>query len=263
MNCTDDIALMFDKPRCHETLSSNGVSVPRALGCPRSFDDLMERMTARSCRRVFIKLAHGSSASGIVAYRTDGQRHQATTTVEMVRKGNDLLLYNSRRIRVYQDLDEIAELVDALCRHRVHVEEWLPKAGFAGRTFDLRVVVIAGRARHTVVRLSHSPMTNLHLLNGRGDADALRACMRPGVWEAAMHTCEAAMACFKGSLYGGVDLLFTPDFKRHAVLEVNAFGDLLPEVLHDGLDTYDAEVQAFMPLLMPAGKDRECSMLAS
>ena len=181
----------------------------------------------------------------------------------MVRKGNELLLYNSRRIRVYQDIEEIAELVDALCRHRVHVEEWLPKAGFEGRTFDLRVVVIAGRARHTVVRLSRSPMTNLHLLNARGDADALRARIGHGVWEAAMNTCEGAMASFKDSLYGGVDLLFTPDLKRHAVLEVNAFGDLLPDILHEGLDTYTAEIKAFAPPLMLAAKDRVCSMLAS
>jgi hypothetical protein len=45
----------------------------------------------------------------------------------------------------------------------------MPKAGIDGRTFDLRVLVIAGRARHAVARLSRGPMTNLHLLNERGD----------------------------------------------------------------------------------------------
>ena len=44
----------------------------------------------------------------------------------------------------------------------------MPKAGLAGHVFDLRVVVIAGRARHAVVRMSRGPMTNLHLLNRRG-----------------------------------------------------------------------------------------------
>ena len=74
-------------------------------------------------------------------------------------------------------------------------------------------------------------MTNLHLLNTRGEADAVRARMGPEAWEGAMGTCEPVMRCFPGSLYAGIDLLITPDFRRHAVLEVNAFGDLLPGVL--------------------------------
>jgi hypothetical protein len=43
----------------------------------------------------------------------------------------------------------------------------------------------------------------------------------------------------------GVDLLVSPDWRAHAVLEANAFGDLLPGVLCDGgLSTYEAEVRA-------------------
>ncbi|HSH77897.1 MAG TPA: hypothetical protein VLA19_05115, partial [Herpetosiphonaceae bacterium] len=114
----------------------------------------------------------------------------------------------------------------------------------AGRTFDLRVVVIAGQARHVVVRLSRGPMTNLHLLNARGDTDAVVARMGTEAWAAARETCERAMACFPDSLYGGIDLLVEPGYRRHAVLEVNAFGDLLPDVVWQGQDTYMAEVDA-------------------
>jgi hypothetical protein len=35
-----------------------------------------------------------------------------------------------------------------------------------------------------------------------------------------------------------------PDLRRPVVLEMNAFGDLLPNVLHNGLDTYSAELAA-------------------
>jgi hypothetical protein len=60
-----------------------------------------------------------------------------------------------------------------------------------------------------------------------------------------MATCERVMReCFPGSLHGGVDLLISSDFRRHAVLEVNAFGDLLPGVTCDGVDTYAAEIAA-------------------
>jgi hypothetical protein len=244
MNSPREIAVMFDKRRCHMLLEQGGVPVPRGLGAVGSFDELVARMRAANCARVFVKLAHGSSASGVVAYQTDGLRHQATTTVETVRQGGELRLYNSRRIRVYRELGEVAELIDALCRHRVHAERWMPKAGFDGRTFDLRAVVIAGQVRHTVTRLSRGPLTNLHLLNDRSDADAVIARMGPDAWAAAKESCERAMGCFPQSLYAGIDLLIAPDFKRHAVLEVNAFGDLLPGALADGADTYTAELLA-------------------
>jgi hypothetical protein len=246
MNSPTDIALMFDKSACHQALGSRGAPVAPSLGAVGSFDELGERMKERNWRRVFVKLAYGSSASGVVAYQTDGRRHQATTTVETARQNGEFRLYNSRRIRVYRDWREIAELIDALCRHRVHVEQWLPKAGFDNRTFDLRVVVIAGRACHTVARLSRSPMTNLHLLNERGDEDAVRERVGRSAWDAAMLDCERAMECFPESLYAGVDLLFTPDFRRRAVIEVNAFGDLLPGVFWQGQETYAAELRAMV-----------------
>jgi len=246
MNSPAEIALMFDKIACHQSLGSRGGPGAPRFGGVGSFGELGGRRKERNWRRVFVKLAYGSSASGVVAYQTDGRRHQATTTVETARRDGELRLYNSRRIRVYRDWREIAELIDALCRHRVHVEQWLPKAGFDNRTFDLRVVVIAGRACHTVARLSRSPMTNLHLLNERGDEDAVRERVGRAAWDAAMLDCERAMECFPESLYAGVDLLFTPDFRRRAVIEVNAFGDLLPGVFWQGQETYAAELRAMV-----------------
>ena len=248
LNAPAEIAVMFDKRRCHALLQARGVPVPRSLGPVNSFNELMEQMRQTDCRRVFVKLAHGSSASGVVAYQTDGRRHRALTTVEMVKTGGELRLYNSRRLRTYDNLDAVAELVDALCRQRVHVEQWIPKAGFADHTCDLRVVVIAGRARHAVLRLSRNPLTNLHLLNTRGDLAAFKAHVGATQWAKALNICEQTLACFPQSFYAGVDLLFAPGFERQVVAEVNAFGDLLPGVLCDGVDTYAAEVLALPTL---------------
>jgi hypothetical protein len=245
MNSPAEVALMFDKPACHRRLREGCVPVPKGLGTPDSFDELRDAMRAQGCARVFVKLAHGSSASGVVAYQTDGSRHRATTTVEVVRRGGQTLLYNSRRVRTHGDATEIAALIDELCRHRVQVERWFPKAGIGGRTFDLRVLVVAGRARQTVVRLSRHPLTNLHLLNGRGSVEAVASRMGGSAWAFALRACECALeTAFPRSLYAGVDLAVAPDFRRHAVLEVNAFGDLLPGVLDEGLDTYAAELSA-------------------
>ncbi len=239
-----DVAVMFDKPRCHRRLLERGLSVPPVLGPVRCYDELLACMQAANCYRVFVKPAHGSSASGVVAYQTNGRQHRATTTVEMVRRGSEIRLFNSKRVRTYDDVGDIAAIVDALCRQRVHVERWLPKAGLDNRAFDLRVVVIAGRARHVVARLSRGPITNLHLDNAREGPERVQARMGTAAWAAARQTCERALACFERSLYAGIDLLVGPGFRRHAILEVNAFGDLLLDTFHDGLDTYATEALA-------------------
>ncbi len=247
MNSFADVALMFDKPRCQKALSGAGIPIAKLLGEVRSFAELRERMRQTDYTRVFVKLAHGSSASGVVAYETNGQKDQATTTIEAVSHGNDVHLYNSRRIRTYRETREIETLIDALCRHRVYVEEWLPKAGIADRVFDLRIVVIGSRAMHTVVRLNRHPITNLHLLGGRGSLDDVVRRMGDVAWHAARQTCERLMReCFPQSLYAGIDLQIAPDYRRHNVLEVNAFGDLLPEIFWDGSDTYEMELSVML-----------------
>jgi glutathione synthase/RimK-type ligase-like ATP-grasp enzyme len=246
MNQPADVEVLFDKVRCQERFARAGIPVPRSLGPVRSFAELRERMREAGCRSAFVKLAHGSSASGVVAYRTSGARQEALTTVEMVRQGGEWRLYNSRLIRCYRKPAEVAALVDALTREGVQVEEWLPKAGLDDHVFDLRVMVIGGEARHVVVRMSQSPMTNLHLQNRRGNLSAVVARMGPEAWHLARRTCERAAAVFPDSLHLGVDLLVAPDYRRHAVLEANAFGDLLPDVLSEGMDTYEAEIRAVL-----------------
>jgi glutathione synthase/RimK-type ligase-like ATP-grasp enzyme len=244
MNHPDEIALMFDKRACHALLQSRGITVPPALPPIHSFDELEAVMRDTRLRRVFVKLAHGSSASGVVAYQTDGTRSQATAAVEMVRENGETKLYNTRQIQTYRSYSDIARLIDALCAQRVHVEEWIPKAYMQGKAFDLRVVVIGGQAAHTVARLSHSPMTNLHLLNERRDRETVRAFLGDEEFEAAMAMCENAMnACFPRSLYAGIDLLIASGSHQPYILEMNAFGDLLKDSHFEDMDTYALEIQ--------------------
>lgn len=244
MNAPDDITVMFDKPACHHLITTHNLPVPPQIGPVGSYDELLACMQAAGCRRVFVKPAHGSSASGVVAYRFQGSRHMATTTVEMVEHAGELRLYNSLRRRTYTTRREIQTLIDALCHHRVHVERWIPKAGIENKSFDLRVLVIAGRVHHVVARLSEGPLTNLHLGNARAPFEVVRPYLPPGAWESARATCERVMALFPNSLYAGIDLLIAPGYRKHAVLEINAFGDLLVNVLWRGMDSYTAEILA-------------------
>jgi hypothetical protein len=248
MNDVGSAALMFDKPACHALLSNHNIPVPRSLTSPlspmTSYEDLRARMSAAKCSRVFVKLAYGSSGSGVVALRTRDSESRATTTVELVREGSTLRLFNSRRIRTTSDPTEIRVLIDGLCRHRVHVEEWLPKAGIDGKTFDLRILTINGTPRHMVVRASRHPITNLHLLNARGEVSHVRSRLGERSWQRLMETCQRVSALFPRCLTVALDVLIRSDWNAHAILELNAFGDLLPNVLEAGEDVYTTQIKA-------------------
>ncbi|MBX9582140.1 MAG: STM4014 family protein [Gemmataceae bacterium] len=235
---------LFDKRRCQARIGAAGVPIPAGVGSPRSFDELMDVLQAAGRWRVFVKLACGSSGSGVAAFAVGRGRMQATTTVELVRRDGRCLLFNSRRVRRYETAAEVAALFDALCREGVRVEEWVPKAGLGGRAFDVRVLVVAGRVRQVVGRLSATPLTNLHLLNERADAATVRAAVPADRWAEALADCERAAAAFPGCHHLGVDLAFTPGFRRRVVFEANAFGDLLPGVSCDGLDSYETQLAA-------------------
>ncbi|MFC4052284.1 STM4014 family protein [Actinomadura syzygii] len=242
----DEIGVMFDKRATHARLRAAGVPVPLALPQVDGYAALRARMSEAGLRRVFVKPAHGSSASGVVAVQTAPGRVRAVTSALMA--GDRLV--NSLRVRTYQTEDEVAALIDALAPDGLHVERWLPKATVGGRVFDLRVVVIDAEPTHAVVRTSRHPMTNLHLGGTRGDVSAVQSALGEAGWRRAMDVCARAAACFPGSLMVGVDLLIGQGMRHMEVGEVNAFGDLLPGLTGfpggpaEGLDTYAAQVRA-------------------
>jgi glutathione synthase/RimK-type ligase-like ATP-grasp enzyme len=242
----EEIVVMFDKRLSHARLLSAGVPVPAALPDIDGYAALRSRMDEAGERRVFVKPAHGSSASGVVALQTAPGRIRAVTSAFMT--GDRL--FNSLRVRSYETEDEVAALIGLLAPDGLHVERWLPKAALGGRVFDLRVVVIDGEPTHAVVRTSRTPMTNLHLGGARGDLGAVRRALGEDGWRRALDVCARAAACFPGSPMVGVDLLVGFGLRRFAVCEVNAFGDLLPGLTGlpgssaEGLDTYGAQLRA-------------------
>ncbi|MFD1661700.1 STM4014 family protein [Streptomyces caeni] len=254
----DDLAVLFDKRRCHAVLAAAGVPVPESPtsgpegAAVRGWDDVRALMRGHRMPRLFVKPAHGSSASGVLAVESSGGgRVRATTSVELA---PDSRLFNSLVVRRYEREEHIAAIVDALAPDGLHLERWLPKASQRGRAADLRIVVVDGRATHAVVRTSASPLTNLHLGGSRGDLDAAREAVESagGRWAEVLAVCERAAACFPRTLCVGVDLLPAVGWRRVAVGEVNAFGDLLPRLTGlpgsgaEGLDTYAAQVAAVL-----------------
>ncbi|MGV9345961.1 STM4014 family protein [Streptomyces spiralis] len=265
----DELAVLFDKRRCHAVLDAADVPVPYsptsgpAGASVGGWDDVRLLMRERRMPRLFVKLAHGSSASGVLAVEAaGGGRIRATTSVELAPDGR---LFNSLKVRRYEREQDIAAIVDTLAPDGLHLERWLPKASQHGRAADLRVLVVAGRATHAVVRTSAAPLTNLHLGGSRGDLEAARRAVETagGSWAGALAVCERAAACFPRTLCVGVDLLPATGWRRFAVGEVNAFGDLLPRLTGlpgsgaEGLDTYAAQVAAVLrahPALRPPAR---------
>lgn len=246
MNPPRAIALAFDKSATQSLLAEAGVPVAQNLGICRDFEELHERMREQRMHRVFLKPCHSSSASGVIALANNGgERWQATTSAIWSAPGN---LHNSLRLQTLRDLPGIRRLVDAVCQERALAERWIPKASIGGRAYDLRVLVIGGQAAHVVVRTSRSPLTNLHLGNARGDPDAVRAQLGNAGWDAALRTTENAAACFPEYLYLAVDLMVDCSLRRFVVAEVNAFGDLLPNVLWNGWSPCEAELRAWLAL---------------
>jgi glutathione synthase/RimK-type ligase-like ATP-grasp enzyme len=243
MNHPADIVAAFDKPMSQALIASAGVRTPPTLGTIHGYDHLREAMNSAGLRSVFVKLSHGSAASGVVAFSTR-RRALATTSLELEGSGSSARFYNSLNLHRYTSQASIREVIDFVCAEGAQVEAWIPKARQGGCAVDLRVVVIGGVARHVVLRKGRGPMTNLHLGGGRGDLDAFKAKVCPEAWAEMMAQCESAAAVFPDSLYFGVDLLVSQDHTSGWILEINAFGDLVPGIVSRGEDTFTAELRA-------------------
>lgn len=220
------IAVMFDKWTCHQRFLAAGLPRPRSQRATPA-------LLAAPQGRYFLKPLHGSSASGVCALRWNRQRRQLIAPIEIA-NGR---LYNTLKVRSYEQAEPIDFILSQLLPQGMIAEEWIPKLSLPGGFTDLRVLVIGGRARHRVVRQSHSPMTNLHLGNRRGDLEHVAEFL-----PAALELAERAAACFPDCLYAGVDILL--DLKgRPLIGEINAFGDLLPNLEHQGESAYCAIIR--------------------
>lgn len=232
------VATAFDKQATHALLTDAGVPVPPAAATDGS-------------ESAFIKIRHGSSASGVVALTVRGARRRAVTSAELVRTATGIELYNSLKVRTYLRDSDIDDVLAALAPDGLHAERWVRKLSIAGRDCDLRVVTVDGRATHAVVRTSTSPMTNLHLGGQRGDLATFQALIGDKRWLTILDLVESAAACFPSVHCLGIDVLPGADGLDY-IGEVNAYGDLLPNLMGlpgtpgEGVGTYGAQVRSLI-----------------
>lgn len=244
-----DIVTMFDKPLCKQLLPAHTLPA-----CPvfTGYDAFFAFVKQQARARFFIKLNSSSSASGIVAYeynRRTGQEH-AWSTVEFQQIDGVDCFFNSLKIKQYTAGNTLRKILDFLLQQGALLEPWIAKAKHAGQSYDLRVMGIGTRRCHAIARLSHSPMTNLHLGNQRCQVDQLD--LSSDCWAQIDTLVQHTMQQFPRSLYAGLDVLIPRDGAAPVLLEVNAFGDLLPNLLYQGKDTYLTEIEALLSQSVPA-----------
>lgn len=245
-NLPVDVKVMFDKWSSHERFAAAGISRPKSALAPDNlaqFRQFRSSFCTQHSGRIFLKPRYASSASGVCAYRWSHEREQLIAPIEIQRVGGTIQLYNTLRVRKYTSHHDVDAILEKLLPQGMICEKWVQKAHLQDGQFDLRILVIGGEARHVVVRQSHSPMTNLHLGNQRGEINEVRELVGERVIDACSRLAENAAACFPNSLYAGVDVL-VPIRGEPLICEINAFGDLLPNLRHRGETTYEAILRA-------------------
>ena len=221
--CPLAIAEMFDKTATVRKLHAAGVPVPAWLEDPRDvFAELTTSAAGRAWRTAYLKLNTGSSATGIIALRAMETGFHGTTTLAEI----DGQFFNSRRL-LHLTGQPLTRAAEFLFSEGAFAQDGIALAQVDGENFDVRVVCVYGRPAATIFRLSPGPMTNLHLGGRRGDFGPCRAAIPTRDWLDALDHCAEAAGCFDSAV-AGIDLVFERGFRRHYVLEVNAFGDFFP-----------------------------------
>ncbi|HET9170023.1 MAG TPA: STM4014 family protein [Actinospica sp.] len=245
---SEETAIAFDKARCHALLAEHGIPVPEAVPGVEDYASLLQALAERGWPNVHLKIRHGSSASGVVAIgRQSSGKLWATTSTELHRVPSGYELYNSLQVRHYRTERDVSVLIDLLAADGLHVEHTIYLTHIYRERSDLRLVTVGGRVTHAVGRSSHLPMTNLHLGGKRREIALFQAKYGEERWQRVIDLAERTAACFPNSHCLGIDIL--PAHEQDYVGEVNAYGDLLPNLiglpgtLGDGVDTYTAQLR--------------------
>lgn len=240
-----DVVLMTDKLCCAQRLESEGLPSPRTEEAPQDVQTLRRMVDAWPRRAVFVKSRWGSSAAGVFAYRRENGRERLVTTTRL----ESGVPFQHKRPWVYDRADEIDALLAPVLADGAIVQSWIPKAGTAEGAFDLRVLVLGGRVAHRVARVGRSTITNLHLGARRLEVEEALGGF-PRAWGRVEEVCLRVASCFDPGAMVALDVGLDPR-GRVFVIEINAWGDYLPGLLHSGLDAYERQFRDLAQRTLP------------
>ncbi len=247
INSPASIQLAFHKLNCQQLLNEQGIQTPKIiLARVASYDALIEKLQKEKIHQVFIKPYHGSSASGVMAFRQANGKQMLYTTIQL-KRGK---LYNNLRLQKYHSLTQIKTIINKMLPSDLMVEEWIRKKTFQEKSVDFRILVINGKAAFIVPRMSKHFITNLHLGNEKGQVEIVKQAWGAALIQAAKTLAIKAVNAIGGLFYAGVDVAISAKGIPY-ILEVNAFGDMLLNIQQDGLTTYEYELKEWIN--KPAG----------
>lgn len=242
INSPEAIQLAFHKSKCQQYIKRE-VSTPHVFKYKlKNYNQLIRLFDNLNLHQVFIKPWHGSSASGIMAFRKSGDKQILYTTIHLVRRDREIRLYNHLKLQKYTQAETIKTIINEMAQHGLMLEQWIRKKKFRHKSVDLRIVVIGGEAVFVVPRLSPHFITNLHLGNEKGKIETIEARWGTACIEAAKQLAIKAVAAISGLFYAGVDVAIDTNEEPY-VLEVNAFGDMLLNITHESKTTYEWEFE--------------------
>jgi len=238
------IRLLFDKVAMGRWLLERGYPTPEHLFDLKDYDALVTRMRTNKIREVYVKLACGSYAVGIVILTCGQSWVHAQSTMKPTPKR----IFNTKRLFTCRSEAQVRLLVNTLMQQGAVVQHAIPKLQLDGMYSDVRVLVIYGEAPFLVCRLSPHRITNLRIGGLRGDINLLRTAIPETVFNEAMACC-IRLADELGCAYLGVDLAFDRSRERYYILEANAFGDFFPNLVNEqGYSTYEYEIRTMRKL---------------
>lgn len=235
-----DILTMFDKRETHQLLAQHELPRPASLipDVPTA-EALFNTLDDRGWNDVFLKVAYGSCASGIIRLMPARGQKYGYTTLTMINHE----FFNSYEIGTWGER-YLNEFVTFVLLEDAIAEQTIDKARVHGQNFDVRVVVVHGEVAGCVARVSSNIMTNLHLGGRRGNLDAVLRVIPKRNWLDGISAAVEAATLFDVPAVG-VDLMFDRQRNDPYIVEVNAFGDFLPNWRNDsGQTIHEQEIEA-------------------
>lgn len=243
MNYPSPIKLAFHKTKCQLQLEQAGIPIPK-IYCTQlsSFDELLSLMESNGLKKVFLKPAHGSSASGVMMFRKIDHRMLLETTIHLLQKEGTVKLFNHLRLQRYHDPVLIQTIIEQMIPNCLHVEDWIIKKRYLAKSTDFRVLTINQEPIFIQPRHSTHPITNLHLGNEKGSLQELEQEWGTAMIEKVKTVAQQTAKHFPKLFYAGIDIAVDEDGNPY-VFEVNPFGDFLKDIFVNGLTTYAYELR--------------------
>jgi len=142
MNTPAAIQLAFHKLKCQQLLIEQGIATPKIILSQLSnYDTFIQTLVDKNIHQVFIKPYHGSSASGVMAFRQSNGKQMLYTTIALKDNGQ---LFNHLKLQKYNSIEKIKTIINAMIPSGLLVEEWIRKKTYQQKSVDFRILVVNG-----------------------------------------------------------------------------------------------------------------------